>query len=156
MYETRRDSWLVSDHRSLLDVDLVHRELAASYWSPGIPRDVVARAIANSLCFGLYDTSAPPHAQVGFARAITDRATFAYLADVFVLPRCRGNGLGVWMMRSVLAHPELQGLRRVCLMTRDAHGLYAKLGFAPMRDPSRYMEIHRPQVYSTAGGGTGG
>lgn len=156
MYETRRDRWLVSDDPARIDLDVVHRELSQSYWSPGIPRDTVKRAIANSLCFGMYDTSMTPAGQVGFARAITDRASFAYLADVFVLPHCRGNGLGVWMMQSVLAHPDLQGLRRVCLMTRDAHGLYAKLGFAPMRDPSRYMEIHRPQVYNEAIQPTGG
>lgn len=156
MYEARREQWLVSDDRALIDLDLVHRTLTESYWSPGIPRDTVARAIANSLCFGMYDTAADRAPLVGFARAITDRASFAYLADVFVLPHLRGNGLGVWMMQSVLAHPDLQGLRRVCLMTRDAHGLYAKLGFAPMRDPSRYMEIHRPQVYNEASRTTGG
>lgn len=156
MYEARRDRWLVSDDPELIDLDVVHGELTRSYWSPGIPRETVARAIANSLCFGMYETSAGAVSMVGFARAITDRASFAYLADVFVLPHCRGQGLGTWMVERALAHPDLQGLRRVCLMTRDAHGLYAKLGFAPMRDPSRYMEIHRPQVYGAAAQKTGG
>lgn len=139
----------VSDDPALLDVDAVHAFLTTSYWSPGIPRETVARAIANSLCFGLYE--AEPDAAgrlIGFARVVTDRATFGYLADVFLLESHRGRGFGVWLVQSLLTHPDLQGLRRLCLMTRDAHALYARLGFEPMRDPSRYMQIHRPDVYA--------
>src|SRR5262249_20233372 len=127
-----------------LDLDLIHRFLSEdAYWSPGIPRATVERAIANSLCFGIYDAGA----QVGFARVITDRATYAYLADVFVLPAHRGNGLSKLLLQSIVAHPELQGLRRWTLATRDAHSLYAKFGFTPIAKPDRLMERHDPDVY---------
>jgi GNAT superfamily N-acetyltransferase len=98
---------------------------------------VVARSIEGSLCFGLY---APDGSQAGFARAVTDAATFAYIADVFVLEPHRGQGLGVWLVQTVLAHPDLQGLRRTVLATLDAHGLYTARGFAPLRNPERWME----------------
>jgi GNAT superfamily N-acetyltransferase len=117
--------------------------LAASYWSPGIPQDVLDRAIDGSLSFGLYEGER----QIGFARAITDRATFAYVADVYVLEEYRGRGLALWLMETVLAHPELQGLRRWMLLTRDAHPLYRKVGFVDVARPERIMEIARPDVY---------
>lgn len=124
-----------------VDVDAVHRFLSEeSYWSPGVPRDVVERSLRGSLCFGLY---APDGALAGFARAVTDRAVFAYLADVFVLLEHRGQGLGVWLIETMLGHPELQGLRRVFLVTEDAHGLYERFGFGPPRSIERFMEIAR-------------
>ncbi|MFO0455786.1 MAG: GNAT family N-acetyltransferase [Planctomycetota bacterium] len=123
----------------------MHGFLSNSYWSQGLPLDVLKRAIAGSLCFGLYQGNA----QVGFARVITDKATFAYLCDVFVLDSHRGKGLGRWIMEAVSSHPELQGLRRFVLVTRDAHGLYEKFGFRPLARPAGYMELHRPDVYSS-------
>jgi GNAT superfamily N-acetyltransferase len=126
-----------------IDRDLVHGFLAESYWSKGIPREVFERSIANALCFSLYDGAA----QVGFARVVTDHATFAYLADVFVLASHRGRGLSKLIMETIIAHPDLQGLRRWVLATRDAHGLYARYGFAPPAEPDRFMERWDPQVY---------
>ena len=132
----QRDGYTISDDPARLDVDVIHGFLATAYWSSGIPRDVVERSIAGSLAFGVY---APDGRQVGFARAITDRATFGWIADVFVLPEERGRGLGVWLMETVVAHPELQGLRRMFLGTRDAHELYRKVGFAELPNPGRFM-----------------
>ena len=123
--EWRRGGFTVSTDPALLDVGLVHGFLTESYWSPGIPIDVVERAIDGSIPFGLYRGVE----QIGFARVITDRATFAYIADVFVLASRRGSGLGTWLMECVLEHPELRGLRRWLLVTRDAQGLYRKVGF---------------------------
>lgn len=127
-----------------IDVAAVHEFLTNSYWSPGIPRAVLERALANSVCFGLFFDES----QVGFARVVTDRATFAYLADVYVLTEHRGKGLSKRLMDAVRAHPDLQGLRRMMLATRDAHGLYSKFGFRPLSAPERFMEIHAPDVYS--------
>ena len=144
----RRGEYEVSDERSRLDAALVHRFLSAeAYWSPGIPMAIVEKALANSLCFGLYRGAT----QVGFARVVTDRATFAYLCDVFVTASERGEGLGKWLVSCVLGHPDLQGLRRMCLQTRDAHGLYQAFGFRPMPDPTRYLEITRPDIYQRMG-----
>lgn len=133
---------LTSD-RSRFDVEAIHAFLSGVYWSPGIPRQIVQRAIDNSICFGvLLDGQ-----QVAFARVITDKATFAYLADVYVLEEHRGKGLTRRMMESISVHPELQGLRRMMLATRDAHGLYAKFGFKPLSAPERMMEVHVPNAY---------
>jgi GNAT superfamily N-acetyltransferase len=126
-----------------VDVDAVHAFLATSYWAEGIPRDLVARAVAGSLPFSLLHGDR----QVGFARVVTDRATYAYLADVYVLAAHRGRGLGRWLVATVLAHPDLQGLRRFMLATRDAHALYAAFGFRPLAAPDRHMEIARPGLY---------
>jgi len=128
-----------------LDVAAIHAFLSEAYWSPGIPRAVIERAVANSICFGVLHDGA----QVGFARVVTDRATFAYLADVYVLAEHRGRGLARRIMQAVIGHPELQGLRRMLLATRDAHGLYTRFGFKPLAAPDRMMEIHRPDVYGT-------
>lgn len=127
-----------------IDFDVVHGFLSRdAYWCPGIPRAVVERAAAHSLCFSaLLDGR-----QVGFARVATDRATFAYLADVFVLPAHRGHGIARVIMDAVMAHPELQGLRRFLLATSDAHGLYAQYGFTPVARPERFMERYRPAAY---------
>jgi GNAT superfamily N-acetyltransferase len=122
---------------SRLDLDVIHHFLARSYWAAGIPREIVARAVGRSLCFGAFD--GPD--QVGFARVISDYATYAYVSDVFVLPSHRGRGVGKQLMAAIVAHPELQGLRRWTLFTRDAHGLYRQYGFAEPRYPERLMEI---------------
>jgi GNAT superfamily N-acetyltransferase len=130
----------ISTDPARLDLDLIHGYLREAYWSPGVPRDVVKRSIARSLCFGLY---APDGAQAGFARVVTDGATFAWIADVFVLDPHRGRGLGVWLMETVLAHPDLQGLRRIVLATKDAHELYERFGFVPLPTPERWMSVLR-------------
>lgn len=138
----------ISTDPARLDVALIHRWLSEqSYWAAGVPREVVARAIANSLNFGLYHATA---GQVGFARVITDRATFAYLADVFVLDAHRGKGLSKRMMNEIMSHPELQDLRRWLLATRDAHGLYERFGFTLPKAPGRLMERLDPDVYARA------
>jgi GNAT superfamily N-acetyltransferase len=139
----------ISADPTRLDLDAIHAFLSRSYWSPGVPKDVVARAIANSLCFGAYE-SGEHGAQIGFARVVTDKATFAYLADVYVLEAHRGRGLSHRLVEHALAHPELQGLRRMMLATRDAHGLYAAHGFAPLAAPDRFMEVHRPDAHKAA------
>ena len=145
--EWRRDDFVVSDDPARLDRDRVRRFIAdESYWAAGIPRGVMDKAIDHSLCFGVYRGAE----QLGFARVVTDRATFGYLCDVFVDPAHRAAGLGKWLVECVLAHPDLQGLRRLSLMTRDAHTLYQRFGFKPMADATRYLEIHRPDVYRSA------
>ena len=136
--------FLISTDRAKLDLDVIHRFLARSYWAAGVPRATVARSIENSLCFGVYDGAD----QVGFARIVSDFATFAYIADVFILEPYRDRGLGKELMASIMAHPDLQGLRRWSLATRDAHGLYAQYGFTALENPSRMMEIANPDVYS--------
>jgi GNAT superfamily N-acetyltransferase len=141
--EWRRDDYLISTDNTLLDLPTIHGFLTASYWAAGIPLDIVRRSIEHSLAFGLYHRDR----QIGFARVITDRATFAYLADVFVLETYRGQGLGHWLVVTILAHPELQGLRRWTLATRDAHALYRSAGFTPLQAPERWMERHFPDVY---------
>ena len=131
----------ISTDRARLDRELIHRFLRDdSYWARGIPRDVLDRAIDNSLCFGAYHDGI----QIGFARVVTDRAAIAYLADVFVVPAHRGAGVGKALVEAVLEHPELQGLRRFFLGTADAHSLYERYGFRPLANPSRMMEIARP------------
>ena len=133
------DAYEFSADNSRLDLDVIHAFLRGAYWSPGIPREVVERAIAGSLCFGVYGRE-PGVGQVGFARVVTDRATFAYLADVFVLEAHRGRGLSKQLVAFILEHPGLQGLRRFMLVTRDAHGVYERFGFQPAAHPGRVME----------------
>jgi GNAT superfamily N-acetyltransferase len=145
--EHQQDGFTVSTDPARLDLDAVHAALTEAYWSAGIPRDIVERALQDSLCFGLY---APDGRQIGLARVITDRATFAYLCDVYVLPAFRGRGLGKLLMSRVMAHPDLQGLRRFSLVTRDAHELYRQLGFTEIKNPDRHMEIVRPDLYKTS------
>jgi len=140
----RKGDFVVSTDPECLDLDLVHSFLTASYWAKGIPRETVERSIEHSLCFGVYAQGK----QVAFARVISDLATFAYVGDVFVVEEFRGRGLGKWMMECVVRHPDLQGLRRWTLLTRDAHGLYSQFGFRPLRAPERYMELHDPEVYT--------
>ena len=148
-FAAQRDGYELSTDPARLDFDVVHGFLATSYWAQDIPREIVVRALAGSLSFGLYRE----HAQVGLARFVTDRATFAYLADVFVLPAHRGRGLATWLVGTALMHPGLQGLRRLLLATRDMHALYAKVGFAPPVHPERLMEILRPDIYRKTAGG---
>jgi len=148
--------YLISTDPTKLDLDLIHKFLSEhSYWARGIPRDVVARAIANSLCFGVYASGSanpdPDWRQVGFARVTTDRATFAYLGDVFILTEHRGHGLSKRLMEAILAHPDLQGLRRWMLATADAHELYRRFGFAALSQPDRFMQRHDPDVYKING-----
>lgn len=142
--EWRRDAYTISTDRTLLDVDVIHRFLTSSYWSPGIPRDIVERGIAHAECFGIHHER---NGQIGFARVVTDYATFGYLADVFVLDAHRGKGLSKWLMECIFAHPDLQGFRRWMLATRDAHALYAKLAFTPLSHTDRWMERWTPNVY---------
>ena len=133
--------------RKRLDIEGIHAFLVQSYWSPGIPRSIVERAIANSLCFAVFHENQ----QIGFARVVTDKATFAYLADVYILPEHRGQGLSKRLVAEVIQHPELQGLRRMMLGTLDAHGLYEKFGFKRLAAPERLMEIHNPGIYNSGG-----
>ena len=147
-HEWRRGRHRITTDPAQVDVDVVHGFLVTSYWASGITRERVERSIAGSIPFALFEDDR----QVGFARVISDGATFAWLADVFVLPEDRGKGLGQWLVASILAHPELQGLRRWSLATRDAHSLYARYGFARLASPDRMMEL-RPD--STGAGGAG-
>lgn len=145
--ESRRGEFLISTDRSQLDLNMIHGFLTTCYWAKGIPREVVARSIDHSLCFGIYHETGATLRQVGFARVISDLTTIAYLGDVFVLEPYRGRGLSKWMMECIMQHPQLQGLRRWILLTRDAHGLYSNFGFRPIKAPQRYMEMHRPDIY---------
>ncbi|HEX5056565.1 MAG TPA: GNAT family N-acetyltransferase [Gammaproteobacteria bacterium] len=141
--EWKREEFTITDRHEDLDMGSVHSFLRESYWAKGIPRMVLEKAVANSVCFGLYRDSR----QIGFGRAVTDRATFAYLSDIFVVEAYRGLGLGKWLVSCMLGHPELQGLRRWLLATRNAHGLYGKNGFAALRRPEWFMEINDPDIY---------
>lgn len=139
-----KDGYRITDAREDLDLGVVHGFLRESYWAKGVPREIVERSVRNSLCFGVYHGAR----QVGFARLVTDRATFAYLADVFVVPEYRKKGLSKWLIATILTHPEVQGLRRWLLATADAHGLYAQNGFVPLPKPDRWMEINVPEIYT--------
>jgi GNAT superfamily N-acetyltransferase len=145
--EERRGEFVLSTDRSRLDLPMIHKFLTNSYWAEGIPRETVGRSLANSLCFGVYQGVK----QVGFARVITDYATYAYVGDVFVLDSHRKKGLSKWMMQAMVNHPQLQALRRWTLATRDAHGLYAQVGFTPLAAPERWMERHDAKVYQRNG-----
>ena len=129
----------------MLDISLIHDFLCnKSYWAKGIPFETVKRSIENSVCFGIYDD---PN-QIGFARVITDKSTFGYVGDVFILDKYRGKGLSKWLIECIMKHPELQGFRRWIILTRDAHELYKKYGFIPVKKPQNYMENHNPDVYT--------
>lgn len=138
-----RPPFEISDEPARLDRAAIHAALATSYWASGIPREVVDRALGNSLCLGLYHAAD----QIGLARAVTDRATYAYLCDVYVLEPWRGHGLGTWLIDCLLQHPDLQGLRRLQLVTRDAHPLYRRFGFVAASDPDSHLEKRDPDVY---------
>lgn len=134
----------ISTDPARIDAALVHEFLTNSYWAKGIPAETVKKSIENSIAFGVYHGQQ----QVGFARVISDFATFTYLADVFIVSDYRGRGLSRWLMECIVSHPDLQRLRRWILATQDAHGLYAKFGFTPVKSPESWMEIHRPDVYA--------
>jgi GNAT superfamily N-acetyltransferase len=142
-FAVSRAPYVITTDPDRLDLEAVWGWLRGAYWSVGIPRETVARAFANSIAFSILDGDQ----QVGCARVVTDRATFAYVADVFVAPGHRGKGLSVWLMETVRQHPDLQGLRRWMLGTRDAQGVYAKVGFRPLAHPEIFMEVHTPDVY---------
>jgi GNAT superfamily N-acetyltransferase len=143
--ESHRDGFTVSTDPARLDLDVIHAYLSTSYWAAGIPRDVVERSLRQSLCFGVYEGNR----QVGFARVVTDLATFAYLGDVFVLEEYRGRGLSKFLMETLLSHPDLRDVRRWHLVTRDAQGLYARFGFVDTT-PGRHMERTKPDPYGAA------
>jgi GNAT superfamily N-acetyltransferase len=144
IYTYNRDDYHISTDPDLLDLSVIHAYLSQqSYWAEGIPLAVVEKAVRHSFNFGLYQGTQ----QIGLARVITDFATFAYLCDVFVLPSYQAQGLAKWLMSCVMACPELQGLRRLMLMTKDAHGLYARFGFTALKDAGKAMEITRPGIY---------
>lgn len=147
-YEWRRGEYLISTERGRVDLAAVHGFLTTSYWAAGIPLEVVRRSIDHSLVFGVYAREQ----QVGFARVITDYATYAYLADVFVLDSFRGQGLGTWLVECIAAHPALQGLRQWTLFTRDAHALYEKVGFERVTSAERLMVRRFPDVYTARSG----
>ena len=144
LQEYRKNGFVISTDHERLDLDMVHGFLTECYWCKGIPQEVVARSIENALCFGIYKQDE----QVGFARVISDYATYAYIGDVFVLEAHRGQGLAKWVMECIMQHPLLQGLRRWSLVTGDAHGLYSQFGFTPLQAPERWMEIHQRDVYA--------
>ncbi len=136
---------MISDDKGLLDVDYVHDYISnKSYWAKNIPIEIVKKSIDGSICFGVYEKEK----QIGFARVISDKATFAYLADVFIDENYRGKGLSKWLMEVIINHNELQGLRRWMLGTLDAHSLYEKFGFKPIEEPNRFMHKHNPNVYA--------
>jgi GNAT superfamily N-acetyltransferase len=140
--ETRRDNLLISTDPARLDLDAMTEMLARAYWAKGRSRETIARSAEHSLVFGVYDD----RCQIGLARVISDYTSFAYVCDVFVHEDYRGRGVGKWLVETVLAHPDLQGLRRRMLATRDAHGLYEQFGFVPLANVERWMEIPTPQA----------
>ena len=144
VHELRDADILISTDPARLDVDAIHGFLSHSYWAAGIPRETVERSIRHSICFGAFDEGQ----QVGFARVISDRATYAYVADVFVLPSHRGRNIGKRLMACITSHPELQDLRLWTLFTRDAHGLYRQYGFQNARYPDRLMEKRQARAYN--------
>jgi N-acetylglutamate synthase-like GNAT family acetyltransferase len=137
----------ISTNRAEMDIDAIHAYISRSYWAEGIPKSTLARAINNSLCFSVFTDAG---AQIGFARMVTDAATFAYMADVYILEAHRGKGLSKWLVQQMMAHPDLQGLRRINLATKDAHSLYQRYGFTPLVAPDRMMEILRPDIYKNS------
>lgn len=138
------EGYYISTKKDDMDLSVIHGFITNTYWAKGIPLSTMEKAINNSLCFGVFS---PQGAQVGFARMVTDKATFAYLADVFILPTARGLGLSKWLMEHVIHHQDLQGLRRMVLATRDAHGLYERYGFEPIDNPDIFMQIIQPDIY---------
>ncbi|RZA00649.1 MAG: N-acetyltransferase [Sphingobacteriaceae bacterium] len=142
---TSKNGYSISTDKTKLNVNAIHQFLSTkAYWSLNIPKQTVATAIKNSLCFGIYKGEE----QVGFARIITDYATIAYLGDVYILETERGNGLSKWLMETIMSHADLQGLRRWILLTGDAHELYRKFGWTDIADPTKWMELHNKNVYA--------
>lgn len=144
--EWTKNDYRISTDKETINVDYVHSFLSQSYWAENIPLLTVRRSIEGSLCFALFKGDQ----QIGFARVITDAATFAYLADVFIDESFRGLGLSKWLVEVIMGHPQLQGLRRFLLATKDAHGLYRQVGFQPLNFIDRWMQVHQPNVYKVA------
>jgi GNAT superfamily N-acetyltransferase len=144
LLEWKREDYLISSNPALLDLEVIHGFLTRSTWAAGIPRETVQRALANSFAFGLYKSGG----QIGMARVTTDFATFAYLADVFILEEYRGRGLSRWLMEAVHEHPDLQGFRRWLLATSTAADLYRKVGWSPVARPEIFMEISVQDIYA--------
>lgn len=140
--ENRKDKFTISDDNSRLDIGAICDFLSRAYWAKTRPRDLIERAIEHSINFGVYDGQK----QIGFARVVTDHAIFAYVCDVFIHEEYRGQALGKWLMQNILAHPELQSIRRWCLLTRDAHGLYQQFGFTDLENPRRWMQKFIPET----------
>jgi N-acetylglutamate synthase-like GNAT family acetyltransferase len=141
-YAVTQNNFTISIDKNKIDIDYVHEFLSHSYWSPGVPIETVKKAMSGSLCFGMYDNDK----QIGYARMVTDTATFAYLADVFIDENYRGKGLAKWLVKTILAHPDLQGLRRILLATKDAHALYKQVGFIAINNPERYMVYDQKNI----------
>jgi GNAT superfamily N-acetyltransferase len=138
-----KEGFAITTSTEYFNVEYIHQFLSKSYWAENIPLEVVQKSIENSLCFGVFHLGR----QIGFARMITDKATFAYLADVFIDEAYRGQGLSKWLMEEIMKHPDLQGLRRMMLGTKDAHGLYTQFGFVQLTNVDRWMQIHQPDIY---------
>lgn len=144
MSDIHKGEYTISTDKERLDLDVIHKFLSEeSYWAGERTLEQTKTAIENSICFGLYHGDD----QIGFARVVSDKATFAYIGDVFIIDEFRGRGLSKWLMQVIVDHPELQGLRRWVLATRDAHGLYEQFEFAPLRHPDRWMEKTAPNAY---------
>lgn len=140
-----KGKFCLSTDKTKLDIDSIHQFLSTkAYWALNIPKDKVRTTIQNSLCFGVYIDEK----QIGFAKIISDFSTIAYLGDVYILEEYRGNGLSKWLIETIMAHPDLQGLRRWILLTGDAHGLYRRFGWTDIAEPSKWMELHNKNVYS--------
>ncbi|NRA67703.1 MAG: GNAT family N-acetyltransferase [Pseudobacteriovorax sp.] len=146
-YQIQQHGLTISTDTSLLDFDWTHQSIRNSYWAKGIPRETFDRSLEHSLCFGAYLSKI----QVGFARVVTDYATFAYLGDVFIHEEHRGHGYSKTLIEAVMIHPDLQGLRRFCLGTKDAHSLYERFGFKVIKDFDNWMEIKIPDIYQKSG-----
>ena len=147
IFTAEKDGFIISTDKQKLDISSIHRYLSKEgYWSKNISLDIVKRSIEHSICFGIYHEDG----QIGFARVITDKATFGYLADVFIINEYRGRGLSKWLMQCILTHPELQEFRSWLLGTKDAHGLYSQFGFKPLEHPERYMRYSLFTEYPAA------
>lgn len=142
----QREGFAVTTDTTFFNLEYIHGFLSQSYWGENIPIETVQKSIDNSLCFGVFHLGR----QIGFARVVTDKATFGYLADVFIDEAYRGQGLSKWLMEEIMNHEELQGLRRFMLATRDAHGLYTQFGFSALTNTDRWMQIHNPDVYKSS------
>lgn len=148
MESWKRDNFTISTNKTFLQINRIHQFLSTqAYWCIDIPKSIVQKAIDESLCFGLYLEEGGSKSQIGFARIVTDRATFAWICDVYVENSYRGKGLSKWLMECILSHADLQKLRRICLATKDAHGLYQKYGFKVTETPGNWMEIKDNDLY---------